>query len=66
MVVELDGSQHCEPNNVQYDLQRTQYLNSIGFHVLRFSNLDVKNNLSGVCQVIDQTVKQIVPINDSL
>jgi very-short-patch-repair endonuclease len=54
--VELDGSQHYDPEEQRYDQNRTAYLNSLGIEVLRFSNLDVLRNLRGVCQAIDMTV----------
>ena len=56
LAVELDGSQHYEPAEQHYDERRTAYLNGLGIHVLRFSNLDVLRNLRGVCQQIDLTV----------
>ena len=58
LAVELDGSQHYDPEGQEYDRYRTGYLNSIGIEVLRFSNTDVLKNLRGVCQVIDMTVKR--------
>ena len=58
LAVELDGSQHYEEAGQQYDAVRTAYLNSIGIEVLRFSNLDVLKNLSGVCQSIDLAVRR--------
>ena len=57
LVVELDGSQHCEPLNIEYDQARTLYLQSKGLHVLRLSNLDVMWQFGSVCDVIDQMVK---------
>ncbi|MBQ3503236.1 MAG: endonuclease domain-containing protein [Oscillospiraceae bacterium] len=60
LAVELDGSQHYEPTEQWYDERRTAYLNSMGICVLRFSNLDVMNNLRGVCQQIDMTVSERV------
>ena len=59
LIIELDGSQHYDPETAAYDRQRTAYLNSLGYAVLRFSNTDVKTNLSGVCEVIDRTVKNL-------
>ena len=56
LAVELDGSQHYDPVQQEYDARRTAYLNGLGIHVLRFSNLDVLQNLRGVCQMIDITV----------
>ena len=47
---ELDGSQHYEPQEQDYDARRTAYLNSVGIMVLRFSNLEVLRNLRGVCR----------------
>ena len=58
LIVELDGSQHYDPKGQEYDHQRTDYLNSLGYTVLRFSNTDVKTNLSGVCAAIDLAVKK--------
>ncbi len=57
LVVELDGSQHCDPKGIAYDDARTQYLESQGFYVLRFSNLDVLHQFHAVCEMIDLTVK---------
>ena len=52
LVIELDGSQHCEPDAVQKDQERTQYLNSQGLRVLRFTNSDIHLRFDGVCEAI--------------
>ncbi len=57
LVVELDGSQHYEPEEMEYDQKRTVYLESLGLTVLRFSNLDIFRNFRGVCEQIDLAVK---------
>ena len=56
LAVELDGSQHCEPKQMQYDKIRTAFFARNGIMVLRFSNLDVLKNLRGVCEAIDEAV----------
>ena len=58
LVVELDGSQHYEPENQAYDRERTAYLESQGLLVLRFSNLDVLRYFLNVCEAIDDAVKR--------
>ena len=58
LVVELDGSQHCEGTGQQRDLKRTEYLESLGLKVIRFSNLDVLRNFDGVCTAIDLIVRE--------
>ena len=57
LVIELDGSQHCEPSDIQYDQMRTAYLHAQGLLVLRYSNLDIMKNFRGVCENIDIFVK---------
>ena len=57
LVVELDGSQHYEPEEMEYDKKRTAYLESMGLSVLRVSNLDVMRQFRGVCERIDLAVK---------
>ena len=52
LVIELDGSQHYENQGLAADTVRDHYLKSIGLMVLRYSNLDVNRNFSGVCQDI--------------
>ena len=64
LIVELDGSQHYDPQSISYDQERTAYLNSLGYTVLRFSNTDVKTNLSGVCQVIDNAIPKNLPLGE--
>jgi very-short-patch-repair endonuclease len=46
LIVELDGGQHADA--VDYDAKRDAWLTSEGFHVLRFWNNDVMENLEGV------------------
>ena len=60
LVVELDGSQHCEPKEMKYDQNRTQYLQSQGLQVVRISNLDILRQFGWVCDCIDQLVKSRV------
>ena len=58
LVVELDGSQHYDPKEMEKDTQRSRYLESLGLKVLRFTNLDVLHRFRGVCETIDMTVKE--------
>ena len=57
LVVELDGSQHCEPEKLEYDRRRTVFLEEKGLYVLRISNLDVMREFRGVCQAVDLVVQ---------
>src|SRR4026209_2937745 len=50
LIIELDGSQHLEQE--EYDKERTKYLESQGYKVIRFWNNDVMNNIEGVILAI--------------
>ena len=52
LVIELDGAQHTEPQAVEYDAERTAYLQGIGCRVLRCANNAVDTNFAGVCEDI--------------
>ena len=57
LIVELDGSQHYEPDEIAYDRRRTEYLQQQGYYVLRLSNLDVMKRFRSVCEYIDTVVQ---------
>ena len=62
LVVELDGSQHYEDDGQEYDRRRTCYLQEVEkVHLVRYTNLEVKNNFEGVCADIDRAVKLAFP-----
>lgn len=54
-MIELDGSQHLEQE--EYDIERTRYLESQGYKVIRFWNNDVMNDLNGVFRAIEFALK---------
>ena len=58
LVIEVDGSQHYEPQGMAYDAERTQFLQSLGLEVLRFSNYDIDKNFRNVCAQIDFVIQK--------
>ena len=58
LVVELDGSQHFEEKDMQYDAQRTAFLQKYDLSVIRIPNNEVNYNFRGVCEYIDTLVKK--------
>lgn len=54
LIIELDGSQHMEQE--EYDKERTEYLESKGYRVLRFWNNDVMSNTDSVIRAIIQAM----------
>lgn len=54
LIIELDGGQHMEQQD--YDEERTNYLMSLGYRVLRFWNNEVFQNIDGVMEKIYQAL----------
>ena len=60
LIIELDGSQHYNPDAIRYDQTRTDYLQQQGYSVLRFTNSDVNQQFRAVCEMIDHAVRSHV------
>lgn len=53
LVIEIDGSSHCREEAKAYDENRTNVMNSFGIEVLRFTNDEIKNDISNVVNKIE-------------
>jgi very-short-patch-repair endonuclease len=62
LVVEVDGDTHASQQG--YDCQRTAFLESKGYRVLRFTNHEVGTNLEGVLTVIAEALER--PLSPAL
>ena len=60
LIVELDGSQHFEEENIEKDRQRTEFLESYGLKVIRIPNNEVNRNFRDVCEYIDNEVRKVM------
>ena len=58
LVIEVDGSQHYEPQGMAYDIERSAFLSALGLEVLRFSNREIDREFRGVCEQIDMTIQK--------
>ena len=58
LIIEVDGSQHYEPNGLLKDTIRTEKLENHDLLVIRIPNNEVKHNLRGVCEYIDEVIEK--------
>ncbi|MBQ9715101.1 MAG: endonuclease domain-containing protein [Clostridia bacterium] len=58
IVLELDGGEHFSSQTLQYDQMRTEILQKKGVKVVRICNNEIDKNFEGVCEYIDDIVKQ--------
>ena len=58
LVIELDGGQHNEDDNINYDNERTKYMEAEGYRVIRFWNNEIDNNLEGVYERLLEIISE--------
>ena len=56
LIIEVDGGYHHQPQQEQEDKLRTQWLEHMGYTVLRFTNEEVAYNTNQVIQTIKKEV----------
>jgi very-short-patch-repair endonuclease len=57
LIVEVDGATHSTPSEIKRDKSRTEVLEACGFLVVRVSNTDVYENLEGVLEMIETSLR---------
>ncbi len=60
LIIELDGSQHYEPEGQLNDAIRTQVIENRNLTVIRIPNNAVNQNFRGVCEYIDLCVQEMI------
>ena len=56
LVIEIDGSQHYTEDGIEYDRVRTDLLEGMGLHVMRFTNAEINNSFDKVCATIQNYI----------
>jgi very-short-patch-repair endonuclease len=57
LLIEIDGESHFQPTQMEYDQTRTEYLEALGYKLIRFTNDDVRYNLQVVLSRIIEEVE---------
>ena len=68
VAIELDGTQHYEPEGKAYDARRDEYLHHCGITVLRYSNLEINKEFESVCShilfIMEKTLGKKIILKD--
>ncbi|MDP2526351.1 endonuclease domain-containing protein [Maribacter dokdonensis] len=59
LAIEVDGSIHFKEGHEEKDKKRQARLASLGVNMIRFSDSDVKNNLSSVLEEIKEYIEEL-------
>ncbi len=60
LIIEIDGYQHFYEENREYDNKRTEYLEKLGYRVLRFENTEVNKDIEEVRYIINNVCEEKV------
>jgi very-short-patch-repair endonuclease len=58
LAIEIDGDSHFTTEAMSYDAERTAYLNAFGIEVMRFTNLEIVENIEAVLEKIAAAVER--------
>ena len=53
LIIEVDGTQHYQDKDMEYDYTRTEYFQKLGLYVLRFDNAEVRKDFEYVKYTVD-------------
>ena len=60
LCIELDGESHLELDQMEYNSARTEYLEHLGYKVIRFTNADVRYNINAAVTTIVEKIENIL------
>jgi len=58
LVIEIDGDTHYDDQAQAYDQKRTEFLESHGLRVVRFTNQDVMESIDGVMEIMEKLITE--------
>jgi very-short-patch-repair endonuclease len=56
LVIEIDGGQHYTDDGLEYDRIRTNLMENLGLHVMRFTNSQIDDSFEDVCAAIQNYI----------
>ncbi len=59
LAIEVDGDSHFQEGAQEYDRERQQFIESAKINFLRFTNNDIYNNMSAVCEIIRDKIQSL-------
>ncbi len=65
LVIELDGSQHGTDDAIEYDAERTKFLEALGLTVVRYWNHDVLSRMVVVLEDLCKRCSKLKSISSS-
>ncbi|NUJ97378.1 endonuclease domain-containing protein [Candidatus Gracilibacteria bacterium] len=64
LCIEIDGDNHFENEQKEYDEIRTEFLKTAGIKVCRFTNKEIMENSDGVLATLEEIIDKIKLLED--
>ena len=62
-MIEIDGESHLHLDQLEYDKARTEFLEELGYKVIRFTNEDVRYNIkvavSEILHIVENRIAEL-------
>lgn len=58
LAIEIDGDSHFTQKGIEYDEERTKYIEKFGIKILRFTNNDIYDSIEDVLSEIERVVRE--------
>ncbi len=65
LIIEVDGSQHSSEEAMAYDEARTEFFQQQNLRVIRFTNADINQRFTNVCETIEQYLIETSPAREA-
>ncbi|PIR75685.1 MAG: hypothetical protein CO030_00100 [Candidatus Magasanikbacteria bacterium CG_4_9_14_0_2_um_filter_42_11] len=59
LIIEVDGDIHNKEEQKEYDVMRTETLEELGYHIVRFTNNDVIHNIEDVMKKLENFISRL-------
>lgn len=56
IIIEVDGGQHNTNDNIRRDKERTDYLEGLGYKVIRFWNNEIHEDIDGILSKLKEEI----------
>jgi len=60
LIIEIDGATHSSEKEIIYDKERQKYLESLGLKIKRYTNTEIKENLSDLMYDLEELCSSLL------
>lgn len=62
LAVEIDGGVHDYVQQQEHDTRRQEYLTALGIHMIRFTDIEILNDINRVIEILESKCLTLLPL----